>query len=26
MTLDCSKHTLPDSLQMHGEEAWEYKN
>lgn len=26
MTLDCSKHNLPDSLDLHDEEAWEFKN
>lgn len=26
MTLDCSKHNLPDSLQMRDEEAWEFDN
>jgi hypothetical protein len=26
MTLDCSKHNLPDSLQMHDEEDWDIDN
>jgi penicillin-binding protein 1A len=26
MTLDCSKHNLPDSLQLHNEDEWEFKN
>jgi penicillin-binding protein 1A len=26
MTLDCSKHNLPDSLQLHNEDEWEFRN
>ncbi len=26
MTLDCSKHNLPDSLQLHNEDEWEFQN
>jgi len=26
MTLDCSKHNLPDSLQLHHEKAWDLDN
>jgi penicillin-binding protein 1A len=26
MTLDCSKHNLPDSLQLQNEDEWEFRN
>jgi len=26
MTLDCSKHNLPDSLQLHDEDEWKFNN